>query len=114
MSHERTQSPVHTAESVLRLNFRVLDVLRQLPGDRMKMTLLLLQRARWVPSSAEQGAPIELQFHLRVEELWEAILLDRDAVGDVIGYRQVLVQLQEDPSLTLEALESDGADGGTP
>jgi hypothetical protein len=108
MSPRRVDSARSTTDSALRLNLRLLDVLHQLPGDRLKMTLRLVKRARWVPSSTEQGAPLELQFHLRVEELWEAILLDRDAVGDVAGFRQVLHQLEKDPSLTQGALEGRG------
>lgn len=111
MSRDSIAPTPTTSDAPLRVSKRLLDVLLQLPGDRLKMTLRLLKRARWVPSSTEQGAPLELQFHLRVEELWEAILLDRDAVRDVAGYRQVLDQLEQDRSLTLGAPDSACAEG---
>lgn len=78
----------------LRLPGAMLEYAIGLPGDHLKLVLRLLQRARWIQTDTARGPARELRFLLSVDDLWDAILLDRDAIQDVDAFRHVLRRLE--------------------
>jgi hypothetical protein len=86
--------PPSSKGSDLRFSGALLEYAVGLPCDHLKLVLRLLQRARWIRTSTADGPARELRFFLSVNDLWAAMLLDRDAVQDVAPFRHVLDRLE--------------------
>ncbi|MGB8932410.1 MAG: hypothetical protein WCC48_14300 [Anaeromyxobacteraceae bacterium] len=78
----------------LSLPSALLDYAITLPGDHLKLVLRLLRRARWVQPRTAESSRGSLRFVLSVDDLWHAMLLDRDALQDVAAFRHVLERLE--------------------
>jgi hypothetical protein len=102
----------------LRLPYPLLEYLRSLPGDYMKIATVLLQRAQWVPGCSPSGIPLdagETLIALRSPELRLAAHVDRELGenGWVSLLRRVLARLEKDGYVAIRATHRIDMPSGT-
>lgn len=118
MTTHRTPPAAPKRAPELRLPYPLLEYLYTLPGDYVKITVRLLQRAQWVPGVTPSGLALdagEILISFRSRVLWDAITLRGVSEdGRVSLLRRVLDRLTRDGFVaTRSALDTD-TPGDTP